>query len=177
VGFITPRSPVQLQSAGQLHKNNKTNSDMPYNFEDDYNDEDENQESGFTDFPLRNIPGHLTSLFIDLSNMIDFISQTIENNYDDRVKEVGDRVVVWDGSSLTTIEGDDAFIIDEPFTTSEFFIVSETNQEYKLVSVINEEDDGTEIEYHQDLVIVDVDTRMKYRVSSDHVSLYEIEGY
>ncbi len=145
---------------------------MPYNFEEDP-EEEENQEE-FEQFPLRNMPGQFSNFFNDLSALADAINSVIEENWDDRVKEVGDRVVVWDGSSLISIEGESAYINEEPFTTSKYMIVAAVDQKTRMVSCVSDvEDDVFDIEYLQDLVVIDLPTKQKYRVSSDHVKIYD----
>ena len=147
---------------------------MPYNFEEDPDEDENQQEFGeFEEFPLRNVPGQFSNLYNDLSILIDAVGNMMEENWDDRVKEVGDRVVVWDGSSLITIEGEPAYINEEPFTTSKYMIVAAVDQKTRMVSCVSDDDDVFDIEYLQDIVVIDLPTKQKYRVSSDHVKLYD----
>lgn len=97
------------------------------------------------------------------------LEQEIAENRDNRVKEVGDRIKVWDGSSLTDIHGNERYIIDPPFTVREYFIVVSTGQKEmvrdEIVDVVYEE--------IQDLVIVDPETEEKFRVSSEGVKIID----
>lgn len=145
---------------------------MPYNFEEDPEEEENSQEFGeYEQFPLRNMPGQFSNFFNDLSVLADAINSVIEDNWDDRVKEVGDRVVVWDGSSLISIEGESAYINEEPFATSKYMIVAAVDQKTRMVSCVG--DDVFDIEYLQDIIVIDLPTKQKYRVSSDHVKIYD----
>lgn len=153
-----------------------------------FNEEFNNDFEGQYNFGL---PGHIENMYTDLKILIDNIQQVIAENYDNRKKEVGDRVVVWDGSSLSGYEGEEVYIIEPPFTETDYFVVVETEQDSALVFSFSysddeeidfEEDEDDEIEfemdedleasefgYIQDLVIADPATKRKFRVSSEHV--------
>ncbi len=93
------------------------------------------------------------------SNEIDLI---LQRNHDH--KEVGDRVKVIDFSSTTFKHGGELDRIDfDKLDFDTVFMVIETNCKvyYK----------NGNIEYKQDLVIVDMKTRIQYRVISGHVKL------
>jgi hypothetical protein len=88
----------------------------------------------------------------------------IAENRDDRPKEVGDRVKVWDGSSLTDIHGNERYVIEPPFTIREYFIV---------ISIHQDEMYRDEYEANQDLIIANPETKEKFRVSSDGVRIID----
>jgi len=145
---------------------------MSYNFDDDHEME----------FPFRGIPGHIQNMYTDLLAVIETLRAVIEDNYDEREKRIGDRIVVWDGSSLTRLNGEEIYLNESPFTERDYFIVVDEFQDHTLTfslfgddetedadEYLAEKIEESDITYLQDLVIVDPDTNEKYRVSSEHV--------
>lgn len=143
--------------------------------------------------------GELGGVFDDIYSLVQSIQETIKANYDPRKKEIGDRVVAWDGSSLTKMNGDEIFLNEDPFLTAEYFIVTDTHQDVYLTHTMeevfeidesgnqyeverpdpddedyDEEDDEFEISYNQDLVIAHPETKETFRISSEHVKIIEL---
>lgn len=83
-------------------------------------------------------------------------------NRDNTPMIVGDRVVPWDGSSLTDMNGVDKYIVFEPFTSTKYWIIIAVGQENYTTETLFDP-------YHQDLIIAHPKTGEKYRVSSNHV--------
>lgn len=98
--------------------------------------------------------------FEKLRELKEETERIIQENYDDREKNVGDYVIVWDNSSVTCYDtGDSECIADD----DKYYVVISDNENSELSSVL--------YTYKQDLVVVDPDTVKYYRVSSDHVKL------
>jgi hypothetical protein len=93
--------------------------------------------------------------------MIAKINAIMDQNRDDSKMEIGDRVVPWDGSSLTEINGDDICLLDEPFISAKYFVVISNSEKVISVPIRNE--------YLQDLIIVHPETNQKFRISSEMV--------
>ena len=106
--------------------------------------------------------------FPELSTLITVAETTITKNFDGRAKSVGDRVVVWDGSALTDMSGNKMSLNNIPFNTTAYFVVAEIEcvSDYRVPF--------TSTLVNQDLIIVDVETNVKYKVFSDAVKLYVI---
>ena len=106
--------------------------------------------------------------FPELSTLITVAETTITKNFDGRAKSVGDRVVVWDGSALTDMSGNKMSLNNIPFNTTAYFVVAEIEcvSDYRVPF--------TSTLVTQDLIIVDVETNVKYKVFSDAVKLYVI---
>lgn len=108
--------------------------------------------------------------FIDDSNIFDEIRElmynienTIALNQDLRTKNIGDIVQPWDGSSLTSIDGNDKYyVVHEPFLTGKFMVTS-INEKTSYKNCISE--------YIQDLIITEITSKQQFRISSDHVKL------
>ena len=95
------------------------------------------------------------------------INEAINEKFRDPVvKEIGDRVAVIDYSSVTRSDGSDIDETDEDmqFDADMYFIVIKTRQKQVY--------DAYYTKYIQDLVIVNSQTNMEYRVTSGHVTLY-----
>ena len=83
---------------------------------------------------------------------------------DQAVKEIGDRVIIWDYSSVTHVNGKELAPWDyDSITDEEYYVVIACNQ--------NNEYDSYFILYKQDLVVAHPKTLKEYRVSSKHVKL------
>lgn len=84
--------------------------------------------------------------------------------------EIGKKVRVIDGSSLTTMEDKMVFCIYEPFKNNYLTVVSINNDKryYPFSSMIDPR--LNEHYYLQDLIIYSDKTKECYRISSDHVS-------
>lgn len=83
---------------------------------------------------------------------------------DHAVKEIGDRVIIWDYSSVTNINGIELAPWDyDDFNDKEYYVVIACNQVNTFDSYF--------ILYKQDLVVVHPRTKKQYRVSSKHVRL------
>jgi len=94
------------------------------------------------------------------------ITKTYEENFDSRRKGIGDRVLIWNYSSISHINGNDPYSDDyEEIINSKYLIVIETGQKNVF--------DALFIQFTQDLVVVNSATNKQYRISSEHVKLYE----
>jgi hypothetical protein len=82
------------------------------------------------------------------------IQKIIRKNTDHTKMEIGDRVIPWDGSSLTDIDGNKYYVIDEPFISTKYWIVVDNN----LNILYND--------YIQDLIICNPITNQMFRISS-----------
>lgn len=120
-------------------KNNK-DEDFDVNNEDAYNE--------------------YNSILNNLKQNMEDITEIIKKNTDNRKKDIGDRVVIWDFSSASDIVGGD--VQCEWFDDIPYLIIIETNKQYKYGSIIN---------YTQDLIVVNPANNAKYRVCSEHVRL------
>jgi len=81
-------------------------------------------------------------------------------------KEIGDRVMILDYSSVTHMNGrelDNEQDEEMQFNSTVYFIVIADRQNYKF--------DAYYTIYRQDLIIVNPFTKVKYRVNSGHVKL------
>ena len=97
-------------------------------------------------------------------NLLVELNETVAKNQDNRDKLVGDKIIVWDGSSLSDINNNERLVVSSPFTEREYFIVIETN--------LNNEFNTFVSTYIQNLIIVDPETGEQFRVSSSHVKLF-----
>jgi len=91
--------------------------------------------------------------------------RTLKASGDYDKKEVGDRVMIWDYSSVThesgeILENDD---YDMQVGNTDYFIVIAVGQRYEYKSYFKI--------YKQDLIVVHSKTNKKYRVSYLHVRL------
>ena len=105
--------------------------------------------------------------FNDLFNL-DEINKVVGDKFrDSERKEVGDRVSIIDYSSVTRIDGTDIDELDEDmqFDADIHFIVIETRQKHA--------NDVGYTTYNQDLIIVQPQTSMEYRVNSGHVHIFK----
>ena len=104
--------------------------------------------------------------FNDLFNL-DEINKVVDEKFRDNVaKDIGDRVQVIDYSSVTRSDGSDIDELDEDmqFNADIYFVVIKTDEKVLY--------DAKYTKYVQDLVIVNPQTNMEYRVNSGHVTLY-----
>ena len=104
--------------------------------------------------------------FDDLFNL-DEINEAIHEKFrDPNVKEIGVRVAIIDYSSVTREDGSHIDESDEDmqFNPDMYFIVIEKH--------CRSEYDAYYTKYNQDLVIVNSQTNMEYRVTSGHVTPY-----
>lgn len=95
--------------------------------------------------------------------LINEITEIIKNNQDNTPMEIGDRVIPWDGSSVSDINGNKKFIVLPPFTTTSYWIVASNTEKTEISS--------SGITYHQDLLIVNHDN-IYMRISSRDVKHY-----
>lgn len=95
------------------------------------------------------------------------INEVLDNKYRDPYpKEIGDRVVIIDFSSVTHINGRELDFEEDDEMNFNFvteFIVIETRQNYQH--------DAYYKTYRQDLVIVNPLTNKRYRINRGHVTL------
>jgi hypothetical protein len=117
----------------------------------------------------------LDSLFSDddssddeLKAKIKKISTKYFNNSDPRIKEIGDRIKIWDFSSVTDCETN-SLKTELHFTNIPYLIVIETNLSKVFKFSIS---DFTHL-YVRDLTVVDPKTNIKYWVSSDSVKIVD----
>lgn len=115
-----------------------------------------------------------SGLFFDKVKELMYIVQNeIALNEDLREKCVGDKVIIWDGSSLSYLDGKKKSVIEFDDYKNKKFIVFETGcyytEEDALLDSLNIMDSWR----IQDLVVVDQHTNKKYRTSSKHVKLAE----
>ena len=102
----------------------------------------------------------------EAGQMIALLEGIIALNIDNTPKKVGDKVIPWDGSSLTTIDGKDIYIINEPFISASYWIVISNTERNRIKHYIG---DG----YIQDLIIINPkNNKQIFRISSDHVKLF-----
>lgn len=104
-----------------------------------------------------------------LKEMLYDLQNVIALNEDLREKSVGDIVIVWDGSSFTDMNGKEVYLTDFGDYMSKRYIVSEKGLEFVKESVLCHLLD--DCVWTQDLVVIDLETNISYRVSSDHVKL------
>ena len=95
------------------------------------------------------------------------IIQEVTESFDLRDKIIGDRVDVWNLSSMTDMDQN----IAHPTTRPEYFIVIAINQEKEFKPV-----EFLPFSILQDLVVVEPRSKEKYRVSSNDVRLIEKEN-
>lgn len=132
-------------------------------------------------------------IFESIYELMQAVQEQIRQNYDPRKKEIGDRVVPWDDSSLSSMDGNLILLSIEPFVTSDYFIVVENDldhyitHEFEFGSVFEFEEDTDEIEYdgeldedydltyRQDLIIAHPGTKELFRISSEHVKILNYE--
>jgi hypothetical protein len=105
------------------------------------------------------------SLMRHTLDMLEHIQSLINENTDPTPMVIGDRVIPWDGSALTTMDGTKACVIYEPFTSTKFWIVVETG--------VNAHTDQGIAVYRQDIVIAHPITKVCYRTSSMMVKHFE----
>jgi hypothetical protein len=87
-----------------------------------------------------------------------------DNSGDQAQKEVGDRVRIWDYSSVTNEKGIELAPWDyDKITDGEYYIVIADNQKNTYDSYF--------VIYHQDLIVAHPRSKKQYRVSSKHVRL------
>jgi hypothetical protein len=82
---------------------------------------------------------------------------------DREVKEIGDRVIVLDTSSVSHLGGEE--IDPEDICEKDYFIVIDKNKRVEYTTL-------TGNVYKQDLVIVNPKTNWQFRVVSRHVKIY-----
>ena len=109
---------------------------------------------------------------INFSDIEDFLNEHDVCERDKTQKEVGDRIILIDCSSVTRFDGSELYIIgvindvdNDHVLNVDYFIVAETRQKYEYKSVLKT--------YVQDLVIANSKTNQLYRVNSGHVKQYE----
>lgn len=87
------------------------------------------------------------------------LKETVNNT---EPKDIGDRVVVLDYSSLTHTNGLELTIgeLDLLLNTSEYCIVIDAKNNFKFSGFV------------QDLTIVNPETKMQYRIASRHLRIY-----
>jgi|ERR1035437_4103017 hypothetical protein len=105
----------------------------------------------------------MDDLIQDNIDMILKIHKIMEQNRDNSKMEIGDRVIPWDGSSLSGINGEKYYIKDKELSTKFFIVIS--NKEKTIVKPI-------ENEYLQDLIIAHPETKQLFRISSTMVKHY-----
>lgn len=96
-------------------------------------------------------------LFHKMLELKSKIQKKIDENMDEAPMEVGDRVIPWDGSSLTDMKGEKCYIVYEPFASTPYWIII-SNEEN------TEHDSGVKV-YKQDLIIAHPETKEKYRIN------------
>jgi hypothetical protein len=84
-------------------------------------------------------------------------------DYDPRVKEVGDRIIIWDCSSVTFEEERELLDYDYDNIINKELIVIKNNEKKVFQSMY--------VNYLQDLVVVNTETKVMYRVASRHVKI------
>ena len=110
----------------------------------------------------------------NIENNDDILRRILNENYkplkkiinDKTLKEIGDRVVVLDYSSVTHLDGE--MLCDEDYDeviNIKYYIVIATNKKVTFTTLSN-------IEYKQDLIIVNPETKKQYRVISRHIRIY-----
>lgn len=104
---------------------------------------------------------NLFDLFNALNNCIKDTQAIIAANIDNTPMEVGDRVIPWDGSSVTTDIGKRMSIVHEPFISTNHWIVVSNNESTKF-------DSGIDV-YNQDLLLAHPKTKQLIRCASRHV--------
>lgn len=97
----------------------------------------------------------------------DFLNHSNKEYNNQERKEVGDRVLVIDYSSITFNNGEE--LIDNDYddfcnAVDDFFIIAETNQNNNYRAFVKE--------YKQDLVIYNPRSKKMYRIASRHVKLF-----
>lgn len=109
---------------------------------------------------------------INFSDIEDFLNEHDVCEHDKTKKEIGDRIILIDFSSVTRFDGSELYIIgvindvdNDHVLNVDYFIVAETRQKYEYKSVLKT--------YVQDLVIANSKTNQLYRVNSGHVKQYE----
>ena len=105
--------------------------------------------------------------FEDLFNLHE-VNDVIDKKFrDTEVKEIGDRVQIIDYSSVTRIDGSHIDELDEDmqFDADIYFIVIKTREKSLFDAVFTK--------FNQDLIIVNSQTNMEYRVTSGHVTIYK----
>ena len=107
---------------------------------------------GFSEEYKKNHP-HYSHLFKLLDNYI-------EKNYDDRIKEIGDRVVIWDSSASCDINGEVLSV--EKVLKREMIVI-----ENKLTYIKNIDCYGHSCELQLDLILYDKDQSLKIRTNSE----------
>lgn len=93
------------------------------------------------------------------------IEQVLEENHDLDKKEIGDRVICMDFTTITRLDGSD---FDESDTQMQF------NSNIYLIVIADKQKshyDSAFAIYNQDLIIVNPKTNIKYRAFSGHVKL------
>jgi len=99
---------------------------------------------------------------------LDEVNKVVDEKFrDPATKDIGDRVQVIDYSSVTRSDGSDIDELDEDmqFNADIYFVVIKTHENVLY--------DAKYTKYRQDLVIVNPQTSMEYRVNSGHVTLYK----
>lgn len=93
------------------------------------------------------------------------IEAVLEEHYDLAKKEIGDRVICNDFTTVTRLDENDFNLIDNEiqFDADIYLIVIATNQNHRY-------DSGFAI-YYQDLIIANPKTKIQFRAYSGHVSL------
>jgi hypothetical protein len=87
-----------------------------------------------------------------------------DNSGDPAIKEVGDRVRIWDYSSVTNEKGIELAPWDyDKITDGEYYVVVADKQKNTYDSYF--------ILYSQDLIVAHPKSKKQYRVSSKHVRL------
>jgi hypothetical protein len=93
------------------------------------------------------------------------IDKIVNENLDLRTKVIGDRIIIWDFSSVTGEHSEK--LCSHDFAGVPYLIVIETNRRTTL-QIFN-------TVYVLDLVVVNPKTNIKYRVASAHVKIKDLD--
>ena len=95
------------------------------------------------------------------------VEKIINDNIDLRTKEIGDRIQIWDFSSVTGEHSEKLSRFD--FQNIPYLIVVDTHRRTTL-EIFNQV-------YVLDLLVVDPKTNLKFRVASAHVKILDRERF
>jgi hypothetical protein len=104
----------------------------------------------------------------DFNNLfnLDEVNDMLDDKRDPYRKEIGDRVLIWDYSSCTHMNGMELDTEEDEqmqFNSLTYFIVIETGCKYVH--------DAYYRKYRQDIVVVNPLTHMRFRINSGHLRL------